>query len=428
MRRADSELLSNVTPGSPMHLGFKNYWLPVLRSEKLEADGAPIKFMILCENYVAFRASDGRVAVFDELCPHRLCSLELAQNEDCALRCMFHGWKFHVSGKCIETPNEPRPDFPSKVKLNSYPVREAAGVLWVYFGKGEAPRFTDLVFNRVADDQVLARAAICNYNWLTGLDAILDPSHVGLLHRNWVEEAPNQGFSADIEKMSKSLAPTIELEPTDWGFQYAALRDMPDGSRYVRVTEHVAPSGCFIANSRATRKLFIMSVPIDCEWSIQWYFWHSPDEPLPESDHRYAIGDTDPDHNNFYQGLRGKPRWGQDREAMKNRTSISGFNDIMYEDFVAGEAQGSNPDRSKEQLCTGDKAIIFARRSLLKMLKASADGDRDVFSRKGDFDYGALQAAIIKLEDGADWREVARHRMQKRAERLGTSEPLSQAS
>ncbi len=424
MRAADARLLTDVSLGAPMQLAFKNYWLPVMRSEKLVADGAPIKFTILCENYVAFRATDGRVAVFDERCPHRLCSLELAQNENCALTCMFHGWKFHVSGKCVETPNEPHPDFPSRVPLKSYPTREAADVLWVCFTDEKAPRFTDLAFNRCNEDQVLARAAICNYNWLSGIDAVLDPSHVGLLHRNWVEVAPNEGYSQDIAKIAKALAPTIEAQETAWGFQYAAVREMPDGSQYVRVTEHVAPSGCFIANSLSTRKLFIMSVPIDCEWSIQWYFWHSPDEPLPEEDISYAIGDTHPDHNNFYQGMREQPRWGQDREAMINRTSFSGFNDIMYEDFIAGEAQGPNPDRSKEHLCTGDKAIIFSRRLLLKKLRASDDGAREVWSHKGDFDYGALQAIVDRLDGDKDWRDAASERMASRAIRLKTAEPL----
>jgi phthalate 4,5-dioxygenase oxygenase subunit len=422
MRARDAELLRDVTPGSSMHLAFKNYWMPVMRSDKLEADGAPVKFTILCEDYVAFRATDGRVAVFDELCPHRLCSLELAQNEDCSLTCLFHGWKFHVSGKCIETPNEPNPDFPAKVPLKSYPVREAAGVLWAYFGDNEPPRFSDLIFNRVPDYQVLARVAICNYSWLTGLEAILDPSHVGLMHRNWVEEAPNEGYSVDVAKMAQALAPTIECSPTDWGFQYAACRTLPDGSRYVRVTEHVAPSGCFIANSSSTRKLFIMSVPINSEWSNQWYFWHSPDESLPEVDIKYAIGGTHPDHSDMYQGYRGKPYWGQDREAMKNRTSFSGLDDIQVEDFVAGEAQGVNSDRSKEHLCTGDKAIIFSRRLMLEMLSQSSEGDREVFSHKGDFDYGALQAIATKLDEGEEWREVAKKRMENRAARLKTNE------
>ena len=426
MRAADAELLTDVAPGTPMHVNFKRYWLPVMRSDALEADGAPVRFTMLCEDYVAFRATDGRVGVFDPQCPHRQSSLVLANNRDCALTCLFHGWKFHVSGKCLETPNEPDPDFPRRVKINHYPVREAAGVLWVYFGAGRPPRFSDFVFNRVDDNQVLSRAAICHYNWLTGLEAILDPSHVGLLHRNWTDQAPKQGFSGDIQKMSKSLVAEIECERTDWGFRYAAIRDMPDGSRYVRVTEHVSPSLCFIANSLATRKLAIMSVPIDCEWSTQWYFWHSPDEPLPETDRRYAIGDTHPDHGNFYQGLRDRPNWGQDRESMKQGTNFTGFHDIMYEDLVVGEAQGAVPDRSKEHLCTADRAIVFARRNLLRQLREPDGGGEEGTSAANGFDYGALQAIVCKIGDGEDWRQAADQRMAGRAARLGTGEPVPQ--
>ncbi len=421
LSEANSRLLCDVTDGTAMSNAFRRFWMPVMRGPRLEAGGDPVKFMIAGRSYVAFRGANGEIAVFDERCPHRGCSLELAHARDDSLICIFHGWKFHVSGRCVETPNEPDPDFPGRVPLRGYPVREAGGAVWAYLGEGAAPQFPDLIFNRLSSDRVYSRMAICDYNWLSGLEAILDPSHVGLLHRNWLEQGPKQGYSADINLMGRSLAPALDFEDTPYGFRYAALREMADGSTYMRVSECIMPNGVFIANSRATRRLFICSVPIDTYRSIQWYFWHSPDEPMPQVDRAYAVGGTDPDDDNMYQSLKGKPRWGQDRAAMRRGENFTGFYDIQFEDFVTGEAQGAWPDRRREFLGTADRAIMYARRYILDRLK-SAGGDGDALAPAAECDYAAIQAVASTVPNGTDWREIVRDLTGERARRYGEAD------
>src|ERR1700722_13529610 len=107
LSREDKDLLTRVEGDAPMGRMLRDsYWMPFLRSQRLERDGAPVRVRLLGHNYVAYRASDGRVGFLDEHCPHRGASLLLARNEDCALRCIFHGWKIDVSGTVVETPNE----------------------------------------------------------------------------------------------------------------------------------------------------------------------------------------------------------------------------------------------------------------------------------------------------------------------------------
>src|SRR3546814_16908748 len=102
-------LLTDVEGDAPMgRMMRQQYWIPCARSASLEADGAPARVRLLGRNYVAFRATDGRIGFFDEACPHRGVSLVLARNEDCALRCIFHGWKFDVSGTVVDIPAEGR--------------------------------------------------------------------------------------------------------------------------------------------------------------------------------------------------------------------------------------------------------------------------------------------------------------------------------
>ena len=108
MNSADNELLTRIGPGTPMGAMLREYWVPACRSARLEADGAPERIRLFGENFVAFRATDGRVGFMQEACPHRRASLALARNEDNGLRCVFHGWKFSVEGHCVDAPTEPR--------------------------------------------------------------------------------------------------------------------------------------------------------------------------------------------------------------------------------------------------------------------------------------------------------------------------------
>jgi phenylpropionate dioxygenase-like ring-hydroxylating dioxygenase large terminal subunit len=417
---AKAKLMCDVSPGEPMNKAFRRFWLPVMRGQRLKAGDFAVKFTILCENFVAFRAASGQVAVFNERCPHRGCSLEIAHPADDSLTCLFHGWKFHVSGKCILTPNEVDPKFPARVPLRSYPVREAGGVIWVYFGEGEPPTFPNYIFTCLPESQIYPRMAICEFNWLTGWEAILDPSHVTLLHRSWVGSAPNPNSrpSPDFNEMSQNTAPVLEFEDTDYGFRYAAIRALPDGRRYIRVSVCVEPSGVFIAGTQTERKVMIMSIPIDNLRSIQWYFWFSPEGPMEDHVRAFAVGATDPDDDNFYHRLKGKPFYGQDRDAVRAGKSFTGFNDIMFEDFVAGEAQGAIPDRAAEFLGHADMAIMRARRYLLDRL----GGDTNkTLGHKPGINYPALQAHAVVAPADADWRALADAATAARAARLAVN-------
>src|SRR5215469_3780412 len=104
---ADNEYVCRTGPGTPMGNLFRAFYLPVLLSEELPGpDCDPVRVTILGEPLVAFRDTDGRVGLLDEACPHRTASLYFGRNEECGLRCTYHGWKFDVTGQCVDMPNE----------------------------------------------------------------------------------------------------------------------------------------------------------------------------------------------------------------------------------------------------------------------------------------------------------------------------------
>src|SRR5437762_3703598 len=140
LRKEHSDLLTQTGPGTPMGRMFRSYWIPALLAEELpENDCPPVRVKLLSERLVAFRDTEGRYGLMDEFCAHRGVSLWFGRNEDCGLRCSYHGWKYDVTGQCVDMPNEPEHSaFAKKIRLRSYPLVERGGVLWTYMGPAES--------------------------------------------------------------------------------------------------------------------------------------------------------------------------------------------------------------------------------------------------------------------------------------------------
>src|SRR5216683_300741 len=141
--------LTQVGPGTAMGQLMRQYWLPALMSSELERDGAPLRLMLLGEKLIAFRDSAGRVGVMDQRCPHRCASLFFGRNEERGLRCVYHGWKFDVTGNCVDLPNVPITENVENIKrrvaIPAYSAREAGGLVWIYMGpKDNVPPFPHL--------------------------------------------------------------------------------------------------------------------------------------------------------------------------------------------------------------------------------------------------------------------------------------------
>src|SRR5438128_8034877 len=128
--RKENELLTRVGPGTPMGDTLRRYWVPACLSTEIAApDCPPVRVKILGEDLVAFRDSLGRIGLLDEFCPHRRVSLFFGRNEECGLRCVYHGWKFDVAGQCVDQLNEPEEaSFAHKIRTPAYPTVEIGGV------------------------------------------------------------------------------------------------------------------------------------------------------------------------------------------------------------------------------------------------------------------------------------------------------------
>ena len=180
----ENELLCRVAGNAPMGQLMRRHWTPVcLMEEVSEPDGTPVKAQVFGEDLVVFRDTNGRVGVMDEYCPHRRVSLVFGRNENCGLRCLYHGWKMDVDGNVVERVSEPATPGVAPLKHLAYPTKEWGGFVWAYMGPPETqPEFEPPAWAPTFDTQVTIAKVIIPCNWAQILEGAIDSAHSSSLH------------------------------------------------------------------------------------------------------------------------------------------------------------------------------------------------------------------------------------------------------
>jgi len=367
----DNQTLTRVGAGTPMGALLRRFWFPaLLASEVAEPDGKPARVRLLGEDLVAFRDTEGRVGLLDEHCPHRRASLALGLNQHSGLRCLYHGWKFGVDGRCQDAPTESAgAKFCARIRTKAYPTREAGGVIWTYMGPPELqPAFPEFQWLSMPGTHAVPFKILEDCNYAQAVEGTIDSAHAGVLHKSVPWDTPGRLTH------ERDLVPKLEVEYTRYGLRYGAVRKFDDDRAHVRITQVVLPFYTFIppdgAGPRKDRRLINCFVPRDdiSTWHIQWFF----DETQPiDVKHRIDEGGHWLDEN--FRKLRNIDNWYlQDREAMKTQ-EYAGIRGVVTQDHAVSETQGPILDRTQEHLGTSDVAIVAWRRLLLKAARALAE-------------------------------------------------------
>ena len=408
MSREDNELMCRVDAGAPMgEMLRRHFWIPAIPSSKLEADGRPYRVRLLGANYVVFRATDGSVGILDELCPHRKASLALGRNEHDGLRCIYHGWKLNVHGEVVEAPNHAgdQAQFCRHVRTRRYQAVDRGGIVWAWLGAGQSadsvpPRFPELPFTDLPASQRSVTSVEVPTNWVQGVEASMDSSHVSVLHESSTQMSAGGGNERLL--MNKAIAPKLEFEERPYGYRYAAVRAVGDGKVYARVNNFVMPWYGIICPPHADGPSTVFfSVPVDDLNHRAWFVHFNPTKPLGMTNMSAS-----PDVWNFPPLPPGGPadNWGQNRDLMK-RGHATGFpQHLGTEDFAMFISQGPLYDRSDEQLCSADGAVIRVRQALLKAVREFQAGRTPSHPDHPDLDYRNIRSVGGVLPEGSDWR------------------------
>jgi phthalate 4,5-dioxygenase oxygenase subunit len=396
MTPQQNELMCRVEGDAAMGRVMRGYWLPVcMSSEVAEPDGAPRRARLLGVDLVVFRDSAGRPGVLDEACPHRGASLVYGRNEECGLRCLYHGWKFGVDGEAIEMPSEPPATrLTAKLRARAYPVEESGGFVWAWLGDADKPApFTPPVWAQVPNERIAIVKIHAACNWAQVLEGSIDSAHSSSLHAANMPSADQVAGSTATDtqwlRPSADRAPRLQLERTPYGFRYAAIRTPlrdPERQDYVRTTLWIAPFTVMIPPTDRYN-LIQMLVPIDdVNCMFYWIAWH-PTRGITTAEWQqfcHAVPGVDVDPLTFAKTRNRGNDYLQDRAAMA-AGDMTGILGVPAQDMAMWESMGPIADRSADRLGSSDRAIVEFRKVALRMAGDAAAG-RDHGFIPYDFD------------------------------------------
>jgi phthalate 4,5-dioxygenase oxygenase subunit len=413
LKKEHNDLLTQTGPGTPMGQLFRRYWMPALLAEELpENDCPPVRVKLLSERLLAFRDSKGRCGLIDEFCAHRGVSLWFGRNEECGLRCPYHGWKFDVAGQCVEVPSEPEgSDYPKRIKRTNYPLVERGGILWAYLGPLECqPPLPEWEFATVPRSHSISTKRLQECNWLQAMEGGIDSSHVSWLHRGDLNSDPLFRNNVGNRYNLGDLRPVFEVVESPGGLYIGARRNADNGNYYWRITQWVVPNFTMIPPRGNHSVHGHFWVPIDDENCWAWSYEYHPTRPLTDEEVA-AVRAGQGIHVKYtpgtYRPLANKDNdYLIDRAAQKAGKSYSGVEGIAMQDASLQESMGPIVDRTKENLVSTDNGIIMARFRLL--ISAKNLVDKGVAPPGIVAEHQKVRSAAIVLRPDQPFKEVTK--------------------
>lgn len=310
--------------------GIRNLWYPVCKSAVVT--DSPYGMSRLGADIVAWRDSRGRVHVQDDTCLHRGAKLSDGVVEQDALRCAYHGWSFDGDGRCLHIPTSRNANetLAPKLRLQTYPCQERAGLVWAYFAENDGPA-PELVLPEELEDSAWS-GFICeiewDVSWILVLENLADPMHGPYLHNN--SFTLSRGTLEDDMRIIRSETGfTVERAGQrgvnfDWAEFYWA------GTLWVRL-DIPLPWG-----PKGTLRIIGMVTPIDGERSLVYFLRYRELSGIKKS----------------YWHLMYRYFW----EAQHAK--------VIEQDRVILESQRGSRSRNAEHLANSDRGVNEFRRFL----------------------------------------------------------------
>ena len=422
LSKDENEFVTRVGPGTPMGTLMRQYWVPaMLSSEVPAADSDPVRVLLLGEQLIGFRDTNGQVGLIQNNCPHRGASLFFGRNEEAGLRCVYHGWKFAADGTCVDMPNEPaESDFKHKLKAVAYPTQERGGLVWAYMGpRQDPPPLPHLEPNMLPDDQIVLTAIQRECNWLQGLEGDIDTSHLGFLHLGAVNpEDTRQGTFAHYTV--KDRAPRYNVVDTEFGATYGAYRPGGEGQLYWRFAHFLFPFYAMIPTGVLGLQILARAwVPMD-DAHMMFYSLGSQQSQFQAQNvnanrrmttrnrpGENVLPNTSDWYGRFRLAANASNDYLIDRDKQRRREDYTGIPGIHTQDQAITESMGTIYNRSKERLGTSDVMVIRVRRRLAEAARALAERGVTPPGVDDPEVYGVRSGGVLLPRD-ADWLEATR--------------------
>lgn len=354
--KEENELLTRVGPGTPGGELLRRYWHVVGVASELNPEKPKRRVRILGEDLVLFREPNGAYGLVAEHCSHRGASLYYGFLEEGGIRCAYHGWKYDVTGRCLEQPFEKNPRFKEEIRHPAYAVETLAGLLFAYMGPLEKkpllPKWDILV--RQDGTRKLSVNELLRCNWLQAMENSVDPVHTYFLHAHTLRlrgKKDGDYYYRPLEKLEFDVV----VEPHWAGIQ---KKRTFSGSETAVEAPHplIFPNMLLVPTGDSFNMHF--RTPVD-DFNTQ--IFHLSFRPTPGG--RNVVEPEDPP---------------AEYVRVKDEAGEFHMDTFPSQDQMAWETQGSVADRTKENLGESDWGITLLRKLLRDQIRIVQQGGNPV--------------------------------------------------
>lgn len=353
LSKEDNELLTRIGPGTPAGNLLRRYWHPICPVSELSEQAPKKRLRVLGEDLLLFRDGKGRIGLVTEQCAHRRASLYYGFIEEDGIRCPYHGWKYDISGRCIEQPFEPA-DSPlrSETCQSNYEVQTLAGMYWAYMGPKPAPllpRWEPLVTKNGPRSIHVLPQLECN--WLQIMENSVDTTHTYYLHGHMMATRGTPEKARYYYRPIKEYDFEVCKEDTWAGVRKIRTYGGANGEKELG---HPLIFPCILMSPQREHIVMHFRLPVDDTHTQIFRLEHTPGADTSKMD-----WDNPP--------VRYVPSFKDEHGEFKLDT-------FGAQDGMAWETQGPICDRSLENLGTSDRGIVLYRRMLKEQILAVQQG------------------------------------------------------
>ena len=241
---------------------LNEYWYIAATSSEVTA-GRPLGRTVMEEGVVLWRDGDGRAVAMVDRCLHRNAQLSHGDLFDGKIGCPYHGWTYDRDGRCVSVPSEGPGGCAVRRRLETFPVREQDGFVWVYMGTPDraadrAPfRFPDVPPGWSSYVMVTEFAGD-----VTDLvENFMDVPHTAFVHRGWFRRpTPGTPGSAVVERTADAVLVTYDRPDDVIGFADRIIN--PDGAPVAHTDQFFMPNCTRVDYRWGPRRHFIITSQI----------------------------------------------------------------------------------------------------------------------------------------------------------------------